>query len=284
MTVSKKPQTSRNKNDNGGKVSKSQGRKDKVQRGKGRLKSKPLFRKRSDLIAEEVKRWIVTENMRPGDKIPQERELTELFDSSRWTIREALKSLEVQGLITISSGPQGGARIVEVSQQNAMQHLANYFYFKPLTVTHIYDLRVILEPMLAVEAVGQLTEQQFERMAETIAITKNDLNTAESRLRRRAAELEFHNILAEACPNAMIAFICRFLNDLLNDWVVFNQTYTASEEQFGCDTRDFHESLFDAFQQQDTELVHQLMTAHMKHAAYHTVEFKGELEQKFFPA
>lgn len=283
MTTPKRPETS------GSKVAKTTKATTKTAGGetvlgkKGRTVGKALFRKRSDVIAEEVKRWIVTENMSPGDKLPQEKELTELFDSSRWTIREALKSLEVQGLITITSGPRGGASVAEVSQENAVQHLANYFYFKPLTVSHIYDLRVILEPIMAREAVEHLTEEQLDRMVETIEITKNGTKTQESRRQRREAELEFHNILAEACPNEMVTFICRFLNDLLNDWVVFNQVYAVSNEKFSCETQDFHESLLDAFRQKDSDAVQQLMMAHMKHAAFHTVESNGEIERKFFP-
>ena len=64
--------------------------------------------KRSDLVAEEIKRLITERNLNPGDKLPREIELQQQFEVSKGTIREALKSLEVQGLVKISTGPGGG--------------------------------------------------------------------------------------------------------------------------------------------------------------------------------
>ena len=61
--------------------------------------------KRGDLMVEEIKRWIAERRLGPGDKLPKEDELQELFGVSKGTAREALKSLEVQGLVTVSTGP-----------------------------------------------------------------------------------------------------------------------------------------------------------------------------------
>ena len=59
--------------------------------------------KRSDLVAEEIKRLITEKNLSPGDRLPRESELQIQFDVSKGTIREALKSLEVQGLVKVST-------------------------------------------------------------------------------------------------------------------------------------------------------------------------------------
>jgi DNA-binding transcriptional MocR family regulator len=74
------------------------------------LRSPPLrSQKRGDLVVEEIKRWIAERRLGPGDKLPKEDELQTLFGVSKGTAREALKSLEVQGLVTVSTGPAGGA-------------------------------------------------------------------------------------------------------------------------------------------------------------------------------
>lgn len=243
----------------------------------------PRSRKRSDIIAEEMKRWIVVDSKQPGDRLPQEHELAELFGASRWTIREALKSLEVQGLISVSSGASGGARIADVSLHNAVQLLANYFYFKPLSVQHIYSLRKVLEPMLAVEVVDHLTEEHLQALADNIEATRGQPRTEDERREHRTAELDFHNILAEACPNLVLAFTCRFMNDLLKDWVVFNRTYVKAGEQFTQGNLNCHECLLDAFRRRDRDAVARLMADHMDEAARHTIAMKGEIEVKFLP-
>lgn len=241
------------------------------------------FRKRADIIAEEMKRWIVVDKKQPGDRLPQEHELTELFDTSRWTIREALKSLEVQGLISVSSGASGGARIAEVTLENATQLLANYFYFKPLTVAHVYSMRKVLEPMLVGEVIDHLTTEHLRALADNVEATKRMPRSEEERREHRTAELEFHNILADACPNLMLAFACRFINDLLKDWVVFNRTYVEAGEQFTHENLGCHEALLDALRRADRDVATRLMAEHMEQAAHHTIEMKGEIEVKFLP-
>jgi DNA-binding FadR family transcriptional regulator len=67
--------------------------------------------KRGDLVVEEITHWIGERRLIPGDKPPKETALQELFGVSKGTAREALKSLEVQGLVTVSTGPAGGATI-----------------------------------------------------------------------------------------------------------------------------------------------------------------------------
>src|SRR5690625_2577676 len=105
--------------------------------------------KRSDMIVEEVRRWIVVEGLKAGDSLPKERELIELLECSRGTVREALKVLESQGLIEISPGAKGGARVASVSYETTSRFLRNYLYFQPLTWAQVYRVREKLEPMLA---------------------------------------------------------------------------------------------------------------------------------------
>ena len=67
-----------------------------------------LRRKRSDVVAELIRNHIFHAGLHPGDRLPQESELIEKFGCSRSTIREALKSLEVQGLVQNTTGPEEG--------------------------------------------------------------------------------------------------------------------------------------------------------------------------------
>ena len=123
-------------------------------------------------MVEEIKRWIAERRLGPGDKLPKEDELQELFGVSKGTAREALKSLEVQGLVTVTTGPAGGATIGEVPLERAFQLLQNYLFFRELDVAQIYAVRRVLEPELAAGAVPHLTEEHFaalERSIETCA-------------------------------------------------------------------------------------------------------------------
>lgn len=66
-------------------------------------------RKRSDIIADALKDYIAQKGLRPGERLPQEAELITLLGASKGTVREALKSMETQGIIATRTGPGGGA-------------------------------------------------------------------------------------------------------------------------------------------------------------------------------
>src|SRR3954454_11311394 len=114
--------------------------------------------KRGDLMVEEIKRWIAERRLGPGDKLPKEDELQKLFGVSKGTTREALKSLEVQGLVTVSTGPDGGATISAVPFDRVFQLVQHYLFFREVNVAQIYAVRRLLEPELPPGAVPHLTE------------------------------------------------------------------------------------------------------------------------------
>ena len=73
-----------------------------------------------DLIVDEIKRWIVASGMRPSDRLPQERQLMKIFGVSKGTVRESLRSLEVQGMVRINSD---GSRQGRGPSQLCLSHL-----------------------------------------------------------------------------------------------------------------------------------------------------------------
>ena len=112
-------------------------------------------RKKPDLVADHIKRWIMNEGLSKGSPLPQEKELMAIFGVSRGTIREALTALEVQGLVQIRPGPGGGASVAAVSDETTVTMLSNYFFSQPITLKGIYEVRKLLEPQLAEAAVGE---------------------------------------------------------------------------------------------------------------------------------
>ncbi len=239
---------------------------------------RPKRQKLSDVIVEDVKRWIVAERKQPGDRLPNEKELIEHYGYSKSTVREALKALEVSGLISIRTGPGGGAYLQQVSMEHASEPLRNFLHFHHLDGHHIYQLRKVLEPELAVSVVGKLSEAHFARLEENMRLCSHQ-PTSEDELRiQREAELGFHTILAEACPNAVLSFMCRFLNDLLRDLVVYKQA--LDHHHFGEANLDYHARLMAAYRREDAAEVRRLMTDHMVNAEEHMHEMEAHIGAK----
>lgn len=234
--------------------------------------------KRSDLVAEEIKRLITVRNLNPGDRLPREVELQQQFEVSKGTIREALKSLEVQGLVKISTGPSGGGTIAEVPLNRTLQFMQNYLFFQDVTIDHIYTVRQMLEPELAASAVPHLTEEHFQALEHSIHCCDPTQST-DDLVSQRREDVHFHDILAAACPNPFLRFTCEIINEMIRELIVFgNRTPLSEHRRFGEVNADFHRQILAASRARDADEVRRLMSEHMSDAAANVRRMKGRIQ------
>lgn len=241
----------------------------------------PPRRKRTDTIVEAIKRMIVEHGLAPGDRLPQERELMVQFAAGKGTVREALKALEVQGLIRIRTGPGGGAFIERMSEGRAMSLLSNFLFAKDLSISHIYAMRKVLEPLAAVSAIGNIDEAGFRRLNEIIAVYDHEPADAQERWNQRMAELDFHAVVAEYSDNPILTFTCRFLQRLLKDLAVCRDIYLQPEPVLRQSGIRHQRDLIAALRRRDADAVRTILTEHMSEAEQHMLGLEARLDVRF---
>lgn len=238
-------------------------------------------RKRSDVVADQIKHWIMEGNVEPGGPLPNERELAAQYRASKGTVREALKSLEVQGLIRIRTGPGGGASVTTVAPARAEELLGNYFYGTDLSLADIYAMRRVVEPMLAESVIGHLDAADLDALdASTDLCSCTPRGTEEARA-TRMAELDFHDVLAEICPNPLLGFYCRFINRLLKHLAVCERIYEQPNPELTAHGHRYHVSLVEAFREGDAARARALMEEHIADAERLMMESEAVLERRF---
>jgi len=231
--------------------------------------------KRGDLMVEEIKRWVADQKLAPGDKLPKEHELQTLFGVSKGTAREALKSLEVQGFVTVSTGPAGGATIGAVPFDRAFQLVQNYLFFREVNVAQIYAVRRLLEPELAAGAVPHLTDADFEALEHSIETCAPAPANKAQAVHQRREDLHFHDILAAANPNSVLRFVCEIINHLLRHLVtVGDQPAHPAYQQLGDTNVAAHRKLLAAARRGDAAKMRKLMLDHIDEAG----GFAGKLD------
>jgi GntR family transcriptional repressor for pyruvate dehydrogenase complex len=246
-------------------------------KGSGAIEIKQ--QKRPDLVAEEIKRLITEKDLKPGDRLPREVELQGLFSVSKSTIREALKSLEVQGLIKMTTGPNGGGTVVEVPLDRTLQLMQNYLFFKDVSIDDIYTVRQLLEPELAAGAVPYLSEKDFAALEANIACCDRSGSAHGGNiLKQRQEDVNFHDILAAANPNPFLRFSCELINEMIRQLIEFrNDTPQSEHERFGDANVKIHKAITKAARARDVEKVRELMVVHMTEAPRHVKRMKGRL-------
>jgi GntR family transcriptional regulator, transcriptional repressor for pyruvate dehydrogenase complex len=241
----------------------------------------PRTTKRGDQVAELIKSWINDGKVRPGVRLNKEAELQDLFKVSRGSMREALKALEVQGLVSLSTGPDGGATITRVPLARAFQSLQNYLFFESISLEDIYGVRRVLEPLLAAGAVEHLTDADLEALERSVEVCEPFVASHEHALDQRHEDIHFHDVLAAANPNAFLRCLCQIINQMLHSLVIVAGNVTQQEYQaFGRQTVAAHRAILDAARRRDASAVEQLMAAHMEEAEAQLRKVHAALRQK----
>src|SRR5690606_3363240 len=99
----------------------------------------------SQVIVDQIRLLIHQGKLRPGDRLPSERELCSRFGVSRVTVREALPVLEAGGLVEIRVGAHGGAFVTMPSNERLGEGLADLLKLSPLTAAEVTEARRIFE-------------------------------------------------------------------------------------------------------------------------------------------
>ncbi len=155
---------------------------------------KSLSRKSlSKQVIDEIINLLVTEKLKPGDKIPTELELMEICNVSRPVIREALTSLEVLGIV--NRGTRNGTFF---SDKIGSQPFAMMLALSAGDVRSIIEIRIALELGLVTLAAEKITEQELEKLWGTIEEMKS-LPTDDS----SKVDKQFHKIIAHSAQNPL---------------------------------------------------------------------------------
>lgn len=237
--------------------------------------------KRTDDIAERIKDLIVENALKPGARLPSEKELIDQFQASKSTVREALKALETQGLIRSRTGPGGGTFVAQLSGSRAMELLGNYFFFRQPSIADIYEVRVKLEPELAASVIGHLRDEDYETLQRTMRLYEKPPRDRGEEYRQRLAELDFHSVLAELCPNPILGFTCGFMHNLLRNLTICRHIYGAPNPLLREQALHYQIRLIRALKAEDAALARQIMLEHMESVRGYMEESEAEFTGGF---
>ncbi|MFV2053230.1 FadR/GntR family transcriptional regulator [Aliiroseovarius sp. YM-037] len=232
-------------------------------------------------VAEAIKDWVVEQGLQMGDRLPSEPEMIERFGMAKGTIREAMRILEAQGLVKTRTGPGGGSFVHEVSKERARALLANYFYFKNLTIADIYQLRRVLEPELAAQLAGTLPDDVLAQLEANIGTYSEPAKTLDEEREQHISSLRFHALLAAQSENDLLAFLIDFMVNILSDLTVYRRLYSPPNIQLWAKGRDYQMRLVQALRHGKADEARQIMQDHMKTAQKLMEDQEAEMLRRF---
>ncbi|WP_440876919.1 FadR/GntR family transcriptional regulator [Thalassotalea sp. PLHSN55] len=136
-------------------------------------------------IVDKIEALINSGVYSPGSRLPPERELAETLNVSRPTVREAIIALEVRGRVEVKTG--SGVYVLELDDQAHNQTKINAF--------EVTQARALIEGEVAAIAATSITEEELERLNNTLISMENGVNVEE-------ADEEFHRVICQATRNS----------------------------------------------------------------------------------
>jgi len=181
-----------------------------VNRGNG---GRVLQRKKPQQIADELRALIVSGQLGEGDSLGREPELVERFGVSRPSLREALRILEAEGLITVGRGVLGGVFVHEPDQRMTARTAALVLQARNVSLADVYDARSMLEP-IAVRVVAESRARQVAA-AELRRLTVEQEKAIEDPDAFGIANARFHARLVALAGNQTLSIMAEMLDEVV---------------------------------------------------------------------
>jgi GntR family transcriptional repressor for pyruvate dehydrogenase complex len=215
--------------------------------------------KLSSQVAEQIQQLILSRDLKPGDRLPTERELGDTFEVSRTVIREAIRTLEARGLVKSQTG--SGTYVRAMKGSDVATSLGMYINTqrKPFSLDALMEVRHVLElemvrlaAMRASETDITNLENSLEKMCSTTTDTEEFSKW----------DLEFHLQLCEASGNPLFGIILEPLTESLFE-LIWTGTSTPGAANEAC---DFHAKILTHIKNKDGQGAVEVMIEHLDQA------------------
>lgn len=210
-----------------------------------------------DILAERLRESILKGDVSEGQSLPSERELVEQTGLSRGAVREALRTLAVEGLIETRHGRFGGNFVTLPGHDFMAGAIDRFVQSRRIPVRSLQETREVLEPFLARLAATHRTDEQ---MAEIKRLHQHLVNSSDNFQEFARTNILWHNAIAEASGNELLM---TFLLSLSHGM----KAATMVEEYDTPETRRqviaIHSRVTDAIETRNPELAERAMRHHM---------------------
>ena len=176
--------------------------------------------KTAEIIANAIRRQIVSGELKEGDTLPSESGLMAEFGVSRPTLREAYRILETESLIHVRRGSRGGAQVTAPKLEVAARYVGLLLEISGTTIGEVYEARVALEPAAARLLATRRTQQDLDDLVSCIAIIETRIAQAKSEVPRSMAgwpelSYQFHELIVERARNRAMQVQWGVLRDVI---------------------------------------------------------------------
>lgn len=170
-------------------------------------------REKPQLIADELRALIVSGELSEGDSLGHEPELVERFGVSRPSLREALRILEAEGLVTVVRGVRGGVVVHEPDERMTARTAALVLQARDVPLVDVFEARALLEP-IAAKTIATMRGRR-SAIRELRGLIADEEAAIEDPEQFAVANAAFHERLVALAGNQTLSIVTEMLNEIV---------------------------------------------------------------------
>lgn len=215
--------------------------------------------KAAEVLANELLGEIVRRGLEPGKRLPQETEMVAKYGVARSTVREALRILEINGVVTMRTGPQGGPTVRGATPADFGRMASLFLRSERVTLEELLYARAFLEPALVREATRRQDADFIDRVSSLLTRGRSIDSRDDDAYRKLSRE--FHETMASASPNRVFTLFGLALMAMFAGRMDHSVFPTEERKQVLLE----HERVLKAILDKDEAKAERLMAKHMAH-------------------
>lgn len=172
-----------------------------------------VSKKISEVVIDQIQKKIISGELKEGDQLPPEREMIQDMGISRSTLREALKALEVMGVIESRQG--NGNFVVNNTENSVFKPLSLAFVLSEGKDSDIFEARLAVESFNAQQAALKATEEDIKMLYEI----HNNIIQAETDAEKIKFDSELHYKIAKICDNVIIVLFLKGISYVFDNFL-----------------------------------------------------------------
>ncbi len=216
-------------------------------------------------VVEQIQTAILSGEIEGGSKLPAERQLCEMFQTSRGTLREALRILEQKSLIEVRLGASGGAYVKDANSELMAENLAMLIQSNTVSLDHLAEFRESVEGQVSGLAAQRATALECEGLQELLhqAAEYKAIGLSEWDNFVRMDE-NIHQAIAKVAGNPLYIFVLNSVHANIQ-WY-YDKFLSAGEEELEANYKDL-EDMVAAIANHDSEAASSVAREHVRRFA-----------------
>ena len=208
------------------------------------------------LLAQRIVRDIVDNGLEPGATLPPERQMLLDYEVGRGTLREAMRFLEIQGVVSIKPGPGGDPVVRSPDERHLAGTIALLLQMSNTPFRAIVEARAVLEPYLATKAAELIKPELLDELAQTVDNMRAHIDDENVFLRENE---RFHDIIAWSSGNDLFGYLVTSLH-WITDGTALGVEYPEKRRR---DVLKAHDAIYQAIAAGDSEAASAAMRDHI---------------------